>query len=78
MTTQKLKQIICKPFIVNYRLTSFEQGRYVNRYSDNGKILRTIAKNLQHADYWTLYKKGPFWLSEREIDSGSNPKKGEN
>ena len=49
MIMQKLKGIIAKLFIVNYRLTSFENGRYVNRYSDNGRLLFAMAKNLKNA-----------------------------
>lgn len=78
MIMQKLKRVIAKLFIVNYRLTSFENGRYVNRYSDNGKLLFAMAKNLKNAEYWTLYKKGPFGIAEREIDRGSKNEKGEN
>ena len=32
-------------------------------------ILRKMAKRMD-ADYWTLYKTGPFFLPEREVDRG--------
>ena len=40
-----------------------------NAYGTNGTLLRRMAKRMD-ADYWTLYKTGPFFLPEREVDRG--------
>ena len=58
-------------FRVQYRLTALYRGdtQPRNAYSTNGTLLRRMAKRMD-ADYWTLYKTGPFFLPEREADRG--------
>lgn len=63
----KIKEILR----VQYRLTALFSGdtKPRNTYGTNGKLLRKMAKRMD-ADYWTLYKRGPFRLPEREVDRG--------
>lgn len=63
---------IKKLFRAQYRLTALFSGdtKPRNTYGTNGKLLRKMAKRMD-ADYWTLYKSGPFSLPERWVARGS-------
>ena len=67
----KIVSLLKRPFRVSYRLTVLYKGDYEPRHTTNtdGRLLRNMARNTQDlADFWTLYKTGPFGLPEREID----------
>lgn len=49
-------------FYVEYRLTTLDNGKFVNTYS-----LKRL-KPRKGCTKWSLYKKGPFFLPERLID----------
>ena len=58
-------------FRVQYRLSVLYTGEVDVRhtYGMNGRLLRNMAHSTEKiCTYWTLYKKGPFGLSEREVD----------
>lgn len=62
-----------RPFRVQYRLAILYRGETVPRqwYAVDGRKLRKMANDAAGmAYYWTLYKTGPFWLSERPVDWG--------
>lgn len=67
----KTQRKIKKLFRVQYRLTVLYSGdtKPRNIYSTDGNLLRRMAKRMD-ADYWTLYKRGPFNLPERWVDKG--------
>lgn len=57
---------------VEYRLSILYIGDTKPRqvYSRYGRKLRYKAKHTAGIHYWSLYKKGPLGLSEREVDFG--------
>lgn len=63
---------IKKFFRAQYRLTALFSGdtKPRNTYGTSGTLLRKMAKRMD-ADYWTLYKSGPFNLPERWVARGS-------
>lgn len=65
-----IKKIKIWLFGVQYRLTVIIDGKSFNTYSDNRKLLAKMGRNTLGAEYWSLYKKGPFGLPEREVDFG--------
>ena len=68
---RKLISILRRPFRVQYRLSVLYTRETEPRhtYGLNGNQLRHMARNTEDiCDYWTLYKQGPFWLPEREVD----------
>lgn len=71
MNDMKIARKIKALFRAQYRLTALYAGdtKPRNIYGINGKLLRRMAKRLG-ADYWTLYKRGPFFLPERWVDKG--------
>lgn len=66
----KLKSFLLSPFCVNYRLTLSQGGVYKNIYGCDRKLLLRRAKSTK-CGHWSLYKSGPFFLPERQVD-GSN------
>ncbi len=68
---RKLINILRHSFRVSYRLSVLYTGETEMRHTTNrnGKELRRMARNTEDiCDFWTLYKQGPFWLPEREVD----------
>lgn len=67
----KIASKIKKLFRVQYRLSVMYRGdvNFTNIYGNKGRLLRKMAKRM-NADCWTLYKRGPLFLSEREVDRG--------
>lgn len=68
---KKIFKFIRNAFRVQYRLTVFYTGDSEPRhtYGIDGRLLRRMARNTEQiSDYWTLYKRGPLGLPEREID----------
>ena len=57
-------------FRVEYRLTTISRGKSVNRYCQSRRQLKAILASLPDAEYWTIYKSGPFGLNERAVDFG--------
>ncbi|MBR1785296.1 MAG: hypothetical protein IJ760_07685 [Bacteroidales bacterium] len=70
-TDMKIRKFIKRILYVEYRLTVYSQGEVkpYNTYSTKRRLLRG-SMNAPQVACWTLYKKGPFGLSEREIDFG--------
>lgn len=64
----KMISAIKRLFAVNYRLTVVVEGRCRNTYSQNGKMLRKMALKMVYVECWSLYKSGPFFLPEREVE----------
>ena len=67
---KRLMNKLRRPFRVQYRLAILYRGETVPRqwYAVDGRKLRKMANDAEgKAQYWTLYKKGPLGLSEREI-----------
>lgn len=73
-----ISSLLRRPFRVEYRLTMLIAGRFVNSYRqahgwrdsrNQRRIFRNLANHTADADYWALYKRGPFGLPEREVDS---------
>ncbi len=69
-TMKKLVSIIKRQFRVEYRLTIIVNGKTMNTYGTNRRLLSRMARNTPMMEYWSLYKKGPFGLPEREVDFG--------
>lgn len=67
---KKIVQFIRRQFQVEYRLTIIVDGATIHTTGTNRKHLSRMARNTEDMDYWSLYKKGPFGLSEREVDFG--------
>jgi hypothetical protein len=68
---KKILNILRRPFRVQYRLSVLYRGETTPRqhYGLNGRMLRNMAKSTEKISiYWTLYKRGPFGLSERVVD----------
>lgn len=61
-------------FRVQYRLSVLFEGETTPRhtYGKDGMLLRRMAHSTANAQYWTLYRKGPLWLPEHEVDSSFN------
>lgn len=64
-----MRQIInkmIKMLHVEYRMTVVKQGKFINIC---GLEKRTLIKraSLYKGDYWSLYKKGPFFIGERLV-----------
>lgn len=65
MTTKKrIKDL----FRVEYRLSVLISGKFFSTYGTDRKLLKNIGNNTEGLTSWTLYKKGPLCLPEREID----------
>lgn len=67
----RILRLIKRAFHVQYRLSVLYHGDnwYRNTYGTDGRLLRRMARNTASADHWTLYKSGPLFLPEREVDS---------
>lgn len=68
---KKIINLLRRPFRVQYRLSVLYNGDTDVRhtYGTDGKLMRRLARNTEKiCNYWSLYKKGPFGLSEREVD----------
>lgn len=64
--------ILRHPFRVSYRLAVLYHGETTPRqhYGLNGRQLRNMARSTEKiCHYWTLYKSGPLYLPEHEVDS---------
>lgn len=74
-----MKRILRKLFRVQYRLSVLNKGdvQMWHYFANDGKMIKRMARNLSKAQYWTLYKRGPFGLPERPIDWGVREKGGE-
>ena len=57
-------------FRVQYRLTTIIHGKTVNTYLTSGRLAKRMLHAKQDAEYWSIYKSGPFFLAEREINKG--------
>ena len=66
----KIISILKRPFWVQYRLTVIVKGKTMNTYGIDRKMLTKMGRNTLGAEYWCLYKTGPFGLPEREVDFG--------
>ncbi|MBQ9638821.1 MAG: hypothetical protein IJV22_04620 [Bacteroidales bacterium] len=66
----KLISRLRRLFFVRYRLTVQYRGaaNTQNLYFQNSRGLRTMASSLPNVVYWSLYKRGPLGLPEREVD----------
>ena len=56
---------------VEYRLSVMYKGssKPEHNYCRSRRLItRRAAALIDTADYWTLYKTGPFFLPEREVD----------
>jgi len=60
-------------FSTTYRLSVKYRGDgFVRHFEDESRrFLLGMAMDSQNAEYWTLYKRGPFFLHEREVKSGN-------
>lgn len=67
---KRIKKIKAWLFGVQYRLTVIVKGKTINHYGINRRLLTKMGKNTLGAEYWSLYKTGPFGLPEREVDFG--------
>lgn len=68
---KNLISIIRKPFRVRYRLAVLYTGEsdVRNIAGINRRLLLHMAHKAENlCEYWTLYKTGPFFLPEREVD----------
>lgn len=75
----KLISLLKRPFRVEYRLTVIASGKSTNTYRQcyglrdcrrQKGIFANLGRNANGVEYWSLYKKGPFGLPEREVDFG--------
>lgn len=68
----KIYSKIKRLFFVQYRLTVYYHGEAQPRniYAANLRLLQSMAHHTA-ARCWTIYKSGPLFLPEREIDSSS-------
>ena len=65
------RNIIRRVLSVQYRLTVWQGGKpqnfYATRRETLGGYIRTAVRE---GHLWTLYKRGPFGLPERMVDTG--------
>lgn len=68
-----MKKLIRKILWKEYRMTVYYYGEAIPRqtYAKDGKLLRLMASHLPKNCSWTIYKKGPFGLGEREVACGN-------
>lgn len=71
----KILRYIKRLFRVQYRLTAIIHGKAVNTYLTSGRLAKRMLRYKQDAEYWSLYKRGPFGLPEREISKGMKGEK---
>lgn len=67
--------IIRRIFNTQYRLTTIRNGKLVHTYCFNKRVLKRMVARFDDAEYWTIYKRGPFGIPERPICSGDKLKK---
>lgn len=66
---KKMIERIRRLFTVEYRLSViFQDSVEWAQYKGKRRSLLNIASQLHPVVYWSLYKKGPFNLLEREVD----------
>lgn len=65
---KKIAGLLSRPWRVTYRLTVIVNGKTMNTYGKDRKLLMNMAKRTEGMDYWALYKSGPLGLPEREVD----------
>ena len=53
---------------VEYRVAIIVRGHTIYAYGTDRRMLVTLAKRTEDMSFWTLYKKGPIGLPEREVD----------
>lgn len=68
----KIILFIKKMARVDFRLSILYRGETTPRqvYHRSGRKLRDMARHTSGIEYWSLYKKGPLCLPEREVDFG--------
>lgn len=66
---KKIKRAFVRILYVEYRLTIIKDGKSQNIYSLSKKNLINSGRT-SCAEYWSLYKTGPFGLAEREVGRG--------
>ena len=54
---------------VRYRVAVIVRGRCFNASGTDRRKLISLAQRTEDMSFWTLYKTGPLWLPEREVDS---------
>ncbi len=70
---KKIARTLRKAFSTQYRLTVVVDGRYRNTYSADSRLLRRMARHMTGVACWSLYKSGPLFLPEREVDGSNSP-----
>lgn len=65
----KINKFIQKMLSTNYRMAVEAKERIINIYGSNTKQMKGIANRTPDLSRWALYKTGPLFLPEREIDS---------
>ena len=58
-------------FRVSYRLSVLYKGKpwYLFYYGSSIRKLRRLARHAPNVVNWSIYKTGPLFLPEREVDS---------
>ena len=68
-----MKRLIQKILWKEYRLSVYYDGETIPRHTfgKNRRLLHLMALHLPEDSTWTIYKKGPFGLGEREVTWGN-------
>ncbi|MDY5968634.1 MAG: hypothetical protein SPJ13_01260 [Bacteroidales bacterium] len=75
---RNIKKWICRAFRVEYCLRVISAGQMEPpRYSTERRLMVGPIRALRNGEYWTLYKKGPFFMGERPVEWGQAPRKEE-
>lgn len=78
MKMKRIINLIRRPFIVSYRLSVWIDGKIRNASASKKRQLWGLIVDAHRHNYtWTLYKKGPLWLGERQISCSAQVKGGE-
>lgn len=67
---KKILKAIRRLFRVSYRVTTIRRGKVENVYCNTRRQAKGILRRMPDAEYWSVYKAGPMYLPEREVDCG--------
>ena len=57
-------------FSVEYRLTAVVIGKYEHVHGRDKRLVLARLNDIPNVSHWTLYKRGPFFINEHEIERG--------
>jgi len=64
---KKILKAIRRLLCVNYRVATIKSGKVENVYCNTRRQAMNALKRMNDAEYWSIYKTGPFGIKERKI-----------